>query len=58
MALNPPLTNEGFPIRLDGEYFLLEREDIEFDSYIDNGGRRCGKGKVKFTFILIYSTKI
>ena len=52
MALNPPLTNEGFPIRLDGEYFLLEREDIEFDSYIDNGGRRSGKGKVKFIFFI------
>ena len=48
MALNPPLTNEAFPIRLDGEYFLFEREDIEFDAYIENGGRRSGKGKVDF----------
>jgi len=31
MALNPPISLTGLPLRVDGEYLLLERKDIEVE---------------------------
>lgn len=52
MALNPPISLDGLPFRLEGEYFMLERKNIESEFKIEGfGGKRAGKGKVKNIFL-------
>ena len=46
MALNPPISMTGIPLRLDGEYLMLERKHIEAEFKIPVFGKRTGKGKV------------
>ena len=31
MAYNPPISINGLPLRVDGEYLLLERKNIEVE---------------------------
>jgi len=49
MALNPPLTFDGCPIRLDGEYFLRDKDKTEIEAIITNGGKRTANGKLHLT---------
>ena len=50
MAENPPLSNTGIPLRVDGEYFVLDRKNVEIEIVIPNVkkfGKRSATGKVK-----------
>lgn len=47
MALNPPISLSGIPLRLDGEFLMLERKHIEAEFKIAGLGKKTGKGKVK-----------
>lgn len=46
MALNPPVTSQGIPLRVEGEFFVLQRKDMEIEVKIDNMGKYGAKGKV------------
>jgi len=46
MALNPPISLEGLPLKVEGEYLILQRENIEVEFKIPNVGKKTGKGKV------------
>jgi hypothetical protein len=46
MALNPPLAHDGRPMRVQGEFLVLQRCGIEFDVRIPNIGKRNAKGTV------------
>ena len=59
MALNPPISQNGVPFRVEGEFFVLERKNIECEFKIDNLGTKTGKGKVRaHKNIKIISNKI
>ena len=49
MALNPPLDNQGNPLRVTGEQFYLDRRGIEFQVKIDGMGKLKGKGNMILT---------
>jgi hypothetical protein len=49
MALNPPINGSGMPHRVQGEFFCLQREGIEFHLKIDGLGKLKGKGFVVVT---------
>ena len=58
MALNPPISFDGLPLRLEGEYFMLERKNIESEFKIEGlGGKRAGKGKVKNELFYFFKIK-
>jgi hypothetical protein len=46
MALNPPLTADGEPLRVENEHFWLRRKGIEFEVDIKGLGKMKGKGIV------------
>jgi hypothetical protein len=46
MALNPPISIAGIPLRLDGEFLMLERKHIEAEFKVPVFGKKTGKGKV------------
>ena len=47
MALNPPLTANHEPLRIDhNEFFIMHRRGIEFEVKIDTLGKMAGKGIV------------
>lgn len=46
MALNPPLNQDGTPLALNGEYFLLKRSHVEFEIEYNNKVQYKGKGYV------------
>lgn len=46
MALNPPQTNLGEPCRVEGEFFLLKRDGIEFEMKVEKGNKYTSKGYV------------
>jgi len=46
MALNPPISLEGLPLRVEGEFLILKRKDIEVEFKIKNMGKKTGKGYV------------
>ena len=46
MALNPPISMVGIPLRLEGEFLMLERTHIEAEFKIPMFGKKTGKGKV------------
>jgi hypothetical protein len=53
MALNPPLTDIGEPCRVEGEFFIMKRDGIEFEIKVNGGNKYTGKGKVnKITKIM------
>ncbi len=47
MALNPPLTGNGEPQRVEGEFFVLSRSGLEFEIKIENFHTLKGKGHVR-----------
>jgi hypothetical protein len=53
MTLNIPVNNQGIPHALNGERFLLYRQNIEFQVKIDGLGKKELKGTViLYTFRL------
>ena len=48
MALNPPQTSSGDPCRVEGEYFIMKREGVEFEMKVDKGNKYTAKGYVSF----------
>ena len=49
MALNPPITDDGEPYRIDyNETFFLQRKGIDFEVKVEGLGKMSGKGKVRF----------
>ena len=47
MALNPPLDAYGNPCRVNGEYFVMKRDGVEFEFKVSGGNKYTGKGQVK-----------
>jgi hypothetical protein len=50
MALNPPLTENGEPCRVEGEFFVMKRKGVEFEFNVQGGNKYTGAGYVK-TFL-------
>lgn len=50
MALNPPITSNFEPCRVEGERFILKRNEIEFEVKVPQMGTFKGKG------VLVLST--
>ena len=50
MALNPPITEQGEPYRVQGEVFILKRKGIDFEIKIDGLGKMSGKGIVNSSY--------
>ena len=48
MALNPPIAPTGKPLRVEGEYLILERKHMECEVKIPGIGKKTGKGMVIF----------
>lgn len=46
MALNPPVTMNGLPIRVADEFILLERDGIEIEVKVQGMSKLSAKGKV------------
>jgi len=46
MALNPPISLQGLPLSVDGEYLVLKRTDIEVEFKVNQLGKFTGKGDV------------
>ena len=46
MALNPPLDNFGNSCRVNGEYFVMKRDGVEFEFRVSGGNKYTGKGQV------------
>lgn len=51
MTLNVPVSNQGIPLAIPMEQFILYRKDIEFEVRIDNLGKKELKGTVLLPFI-------
>ena len=51
MALNPPLDRYGNPWRVNGEYFVMKRDGVEFEFKVTRGNKYTGKGQVKISFL-------
>ena len=49
MALNPPLSPNGDPYRIEGEFFVMKRKGIEFEFKVDHGNKYTGKGNMILT---------
>ena len=49
MALNPPLSNQGIPFRLESEYILLERKGIQIEVSLPQKSKLSGKGRIYLT---------
>ena len=58
MALNPPVAPTGKPLRVDGEYLVLERKQMECEVKIPGIGKKTGKGIVHYLFFLIILQKL
>ena len=46
MALNPPLSPDGTPLRVAGELFVMNRKHMEFEINIAGMGKLTGEGIV------------
>jgi hypothetical protein len=42
MALNPPICSNFEPLRVNGEYFCLQRVGVEFELKIEGMGKLKG----------------
>ena len=51
MALNPPLDRYGNPCRVNGEYFVMKRDGVEFEFKVTGGNKYTGKGQVKIYYL-------
>ena len=49
MALNPPLTPQGTPFRLENEYLLIERRGIEIELVCQGMSKLSAKGVIYLT---------
>eukprot|EP00330_Aristerostoma_sp_ATCC50986_P000939 CAMPEP_0114587480 /NCGR_PEP_ID=MMETSP0125-20121206/10432_1 /TAXON_ID=485358 ORGANISM="Aristerostoma sp., Strain ATCC 50986" /NCGR_SAMPLE_ID=MMETSP0125 /ASSEMBLY_ACC=CAM_ASM_000245 /LENGTH=116 /DNA_ID=CAMNT_0001783417 /DNA_START=42 /DNA_END=392 /DNA_ORIENTATION=- len=49
MALNPPINQNGQPMRVEGEYFVLHRKDMEIEAKVDGFSKKKGKGTLYVT---------
>ena len=49
MALNPPVSNEGVPFRLQDEFVLIERKGMSIEVKVPNMSKLSGKGKIYLT---------
>ena len=49
MALNPPLSPNGDPYRIEGEFFVMKRKGIEFEFKVEKGNKYTGKGNMILT---------
>merc|ERR1719329_295733 len=49
MALNPPISNDGQPLRLPNEHVYLETTGIDFQVTIESIGKFKGKGRMVIT---------
>ena len=49
MAINPPLGADGFPLKLPGEQFILERPGIDFQLKLEKSGKFKGSGNLVLT---------
>ena len=49
MAINPPISENGIPLRVEGELLVLKRYDIETEIKIPQFGKKKGRGYVKKT---------
>ncbi len=49
MALNPPMTISNDPCRVEGEFFVMKRNGVEFEFAVDKGNTYTGKGYVILT---------
>lgn len=49
MALNPPLSASGDPLRVTGEHFIIQRNGVEFEVKIPSMGKLKGKGTMILT---------
>ncbi|CAD8115802.1 unnamed protein product [Paramecium primaurelia] len=49
MALNPPITQTGVPLRVDQEFFILYRNEMEGQFKIETMGKFKARGKVFVT---------
>jgi hypothetical protein len=47
MALNPPISMSGIPLRVADEYILLDREGVEIEVKVPGMKSLSGKGKVR-----------
>lgn len=56
MAFNPPINSAGQPMRLEGEYMVLLRKNIEIEIKIDNAsGEKKAKGKVNLSILISFT---
>lgn len=46
MAINPPLSPDGTPLRVPGEIFVMTRKDMEFEIKVTGLGKLTGAGHV------------
>lgn len=46
MALNPPMNSNGDPCRVEGEYFVMKRKNMDFELKVEKGNKYTGKGYV------------
>ena len=58
MALNPPIAPTGKPLRVEGEYLVLERKSMECEVKIPGIGKKTGKGMVLINFLIFISRYI
>ena len=49
MALNPPISHQGLPLRLEDEFILLERKGTEISVKVSGMKELKGKGKLFLT---------
>lgn len=49
MALNPPQTENGDPCRVEGEFFIMKRDNVEFEMKVDKGNKYTAKGYMILT---------
>ena len=49
MALNPPLSPNVDPYRIEGEFFVMKRKGIEFEFKVEHGNKYTGKGNMILT---------
>jgi hypothetical protein len=49
MALNCPIGPNGVPNQVEGEHYILYRDNMEFEVRMDGVGKRTAMGRVYLT---------
>ena len=47
MALNLTLNLMGEPCRVEGEFFVMKRNNVEFEFKVENGSKYTDKGVIR-----------